>query len=157
MPKPATRVNLIYFVIATLLLVGLVPLLLTGWFLSGRTGEELRAVENRYQIQLVQEKASQIEMFAQRYGDLVLSVGSALEFANDSAVFSSGVTEQKLGRILKDNPNLLALYLLPVDAESLSLFRPGVFSPGELENIIKETSSRLSTQELHVGQPVKLG
>ena len=156
MSQPATRVNLIYFVIATLLLVGLVPLVLTGWLLSGRTGEELRAVENRYQIQLVQEKASQIEMFAQRYSDLVLSVGGALELANNSAVLSSTETERKLGRILKDNPNLLALYVRPVDAESLSLFRPGGFSPGELENIINEASSKLTTQELHVGTPVKL-
>jgi len=156
MSQPATRVNLIYFVIATLLLVGLVPLVLTGWLLSGRTGEELRAVENRYQIQLVQEKASQIEMFAQRYSDLVLSVGGALELANNSAVLSSTETERKLGRILKDNPNLLAHYVRPVDAESLSLFRPGGFSPGELENIINEASSKLTTQELHVGTPVKL-
>ena len=156
MPHPATRINLIYFVIATLLLVGLVPLVLTGWLLSGRTGEELRAVENRYQIQLVQEKASQIEMFAQRYGDLVLGVGGALELANNSAILSSTETERKLGKILKDNPNLLALYVRPVDAESLSLFRPGVFSPGELETIINDASSKLTTQELLVGQPIKL-
>ena len=156
MSRPATRFNLIYFVIATLLLVGLVPLLLTGWFLSGRTGRELRAVENRYQIQLVQEKAGQIEMFAQRYSDLVLSVGDALELANNPAVLASPETERRLGKILKDNPNLLALYLKPVDAESLSLFRPGVFSSGELEGIINDSSSKLTTQELLVGQPLKL-
>ena len=156
MPQPATRISLIYFVIATLLLVGLVPLVLTGWLLSGRTGEELRAVENRYQIQLVQEKASQIEMFAQRYGDLVLSVGGALELANNSAVLSSTQTERKLGKLLKENPNLLALYVRPIDAESLSLFRPGVFVSGELETIINDASSKLTTQELLVGQPVKL-
>ena len=156
MSKPATRINLIYFVIATLLLVGLVPLVLTGWLLSGRTGRELRAVENRYQIQLVQEKASQIEMFAQRYGDLVLSVGGALELANNSSVLSSAETERKLGKLLKGNPNLLALYLRPVDAESLSLFRPEVFSQGELETIINDASAKLTTQELLVGQPVKL-
>ena len=156
MSYPATRINLIYFVIATLLLVGLVPLVLTGWLLSGRTGEELRAVENRYQIQLVQEKASQIEMFAQRYSDLVLGVGGALELANNSAILSSTETERKLGKLLKDNPNLLALYVRPVDSESLSLFRPGVFSTGELEIIINDVSSKLTTQELLVGQPIKL-
>ena len=67
MTPKKTKVSLIYFVIFTLLLVGLVPLVLTGWLLSGRSGQELRAVENRYQIQLVQEKARQIEMFAQKY------------------------------------------------------------------------------------------
>jgi len=156
MPEKSKKVSLIYFVIATLLLVGLVPLVLTGWLLSGRSGRELRAVENRYQIQLVQEKASQIEMFAQRYGDLVLSVGNALELANNSAILSSSQTEQHLSQALKQDPNLLALYLKPLDAESLSLFRPGVFAPGEFESVINDASSRLSTQELLIGQPLKL-
>lgn len=156
MPQRKTKVSLIYFVIATLLLVGLVPLVLTGWFLSNRSGQELRAVENRYQIQLVQEKASQIEMFAQRYCDLVLSIGKALELTNDPTVLSSIQTEQQMGKTLKDNPNLLALYLKPLEGESLSLFRPGVFSPGEFETVINDTVGKLTTQELLIGQPVKL-
>lgn len=156
MPQRRTKVSLIYFVIATLLLVGLVPLVLTGWLLSRRTGRELRSVENRYQIQLVQEKASQIEMFAQRYGDLVLSVSKALELANNPGVLSSIQTEQELGRTLKENPNLLALYVKPLEGESLSLFRPGVFAPGEFENVIADASGKLTTQELLIGQPLKL-
>ncbi|HLA95014.1 MAG TPA: HD domain-containing phosphohydrolase [Pyrinomonadaceae bacterium] len=156
MSQKKTKVSLIYFVIFTLLLVGLVPLLLTGWLLSGRSGRELRSVENRYQIQLVQEKARQIEMFAQRYGDLVLSVGNSLELANNPAILSSPQTEQHLGNVLKDNPNLLALYLKPVEAESLSLFRPGVFSPGELEVVMNDVYGKLTTQDLLIGQPIKL-
>jgi len=66
-----SKLSLVHFVVFTLLLVGLIPLLLTGWSLSDKSANELRAVENRYQIQLVQEKARQIEMFGQRYGDLV--------------------------------------------------------------------------------------
>lgn len=151
-----TKVSLIYFVIFTLLLVGLVPLLLTGWLLSGRSGQELRSVENRYQIQLVQEKARQIEMFAQRYGDLVLGLGNALEIANNPSILSTAETERHLGSTLRENPNLLALYLKPVAAESLSLFRPGVFGTGEFETIVNDTQSKLTTQELLIGQPVKL-
>ncbi|HLM62309.1 MAG TPA: hypothetical protein VK308_16015, partial [Pyrinomonadaceae bacterium] len=77
MPPTPKKISLIYFVIITLLLVGLVPLVLTGWFLSDKSAKELRAVENRYQTQLVQEKARQIEMFGQRYGDLVGSFAKA--------------------------------------------------------------------------------
>lgn len=156
MSRSKTKVSLIYFVIFTLLLVGLVPLLLTGWLLSGRSGQELRSVENRYQIQLVQEKARQIEMFAQRYGDLVLGLGNALEIANNPSILSTTETEQHLGSTLRENPNLLALYLKPVDAESLSLFRPGVFGSGEFETIVNDTQNKLTTQELLIGQPVKL-
>ena len=156
MSQKKTKVSLIYFVIFTLLLVGLVPLLLTGWLLSNRSGKELRVVENRYQIQLVQEKAKQIEMFAQRYGDLVRGIGSSLELANSTSVLSTPQTEQHLGNVLRDNPNLIALYLKPVDFESLSLFRPGVFAAGELETIVDDAKNKLTTQELLIGQPVKL-
>ncbi len=42
MPPQSRKINLIYFVILTLLIVGLVPHVLTGWFLSDRSGKELR-------------------------------------------------------------------------------------------------------------------
>lgn len=83
------KISLIYFVVCTLLLVGMVPLVLTGWFLSQRSAKELRAVENRYQIQLVQEKARQIEMFGQHHSDVVRGVAKALELANSPDVLSS--------------------------------------------------------------------
>ena len=60
------KISLIYFIIVTLLLVGLVPLVLTGWMLSNKSGRELTSAENRYQTQLVQEKARQMEMFGKR-------------------------------------------------------------------------------------------
>src|SRR4029078_6324568 len=95
MPPQRRKVSLIYFVIVTLLLVGLVPLVLTGWFLSDRSGRELRSAENRYQIQLVQEKARQIEMFGWRFSSIVTGLATALELSHDPAVVSSTQTEAK--------------------------------------------------------------
>lgn len=106
MPSERKKISLIYFVIATLLLVGLVPLVLTGWLLSDKSGRELRAVENRYQTQLVQEKARQMEMFGKRYSDLVSGLSIALELSDHLSILSSPQTEQKLGSILKENPDL---------------------------------------------------
>ena len=94
MPRLKTRVPLVYFVIAALLLVGLIPLVLTGWFLSEKSAGELRAVENRYQIQLVQEKARQIEMFAQRNTDLVKGLANAFALSGDPKLFASTATDQ---------------------------------------------------------------
>lgn len=156
MPLPTFKIKLLYLVILTLLLVGLVPLLLTGWLLSGRSARELRSVENRYQIQLVQEKARQIEMFAQRYGDLVLSVANSIQLANDPQIINSPATEKRLGQILQSDPNVLALYIKPVNGESLSIFRREAFGTGELETIISDTGAKLTRQELLIGQPVKL-
>ncbi|HKX83191.1 MAG TPA: hypothetical protein VJL58_03135, partial [Pyrinomonadaceae bacterium] len=156
MPPPKRKISLVYFAIVTLLLVGLVPLVLTGWFLSQRSATELRAVENRYQIQLVQEKSRQIEMFGQRYGDLVKSVKKALELTNTTEVLAAPQTEEKLGATLRENPSLLALYVKPVEGESLALFRSNALTRPEIETIAAAAIGPMTNQELLIGQPQKL-
>ena len=155
MPFRPNKISLVYFVIFTLLLVGLIPLLLTGWSLSGRSASELRAVENRYQIQLVQEKARQIDMFGQRYGDLVKSLSSALELSDDLKILSAPQTEKKLSDTLQKDQNLLAIYLKPVGAETLSLYRPGSIAKAELESIASDALVSSGTQDLFLGPPRK--
>ncbi|MGC2237932.1 MAG: HD domain-containing phosphohydrolase [Pyrinomonadaceae bacterium] len=156
MPQTSKKIGLIYFVVITLLLVGLVPLVLTGWFLSDRSGRELRSVENRYQTQLVQEKASQIEMFGQRYADLVGSYAKALELSNDFAILSSPQTEQKLSITLKENPNLIALYVKPIKGESLSVFRSEAILKDEVESISTTLLSRVENKKSVIGKPQKI-
>lgn len=156
MPPKSKKISLIYFVVITLLLVGLFPLVLTGWFLSKKSGDELRAVENRYQTQLVQEKARQIEMFGQRYSDLVLSFADALELSDNLSILSSAQTEKKLGDALKENPNLLALHIKPVTGESLSVFRSESINKGEIETLSTATLSNLGNKKTLFSQPQKL-
>lgn len=156
MNRKTDKISLIYFVVLTLLLVGLVPLVLTGWFLSERSAKELRAVENRYQTQLVQEKARQIEIFGQRYGSLVSGFADALELSNDLNILSAAQTEERLGETLKENPNLLALYVEPNNAESLSVFRAEAINKTEIETLSKHLLANAGTQKLFFGQPQKI-
>lgn len=156
MPPIPKKISLIYFVIITLLLVGLVPLVLTGWFLSERSARELRAVENRYQTQLVQEKARQIEMFGQRYGDLAGNFAKALEFSNNLSLLSAVKTEEKLGATLKENPNLLALYVKPISDESLSVFRAEAIKKEEIESLSTSALRSLDNKKIAFNQPSKL-
>ncbi len=156
MPSQPKKISLIYFVIATLLLVGLVPLVLTGWFLSKKSGDELRAVENRYQTQLVQEKARQIEMFGQRYSDLVSGFAEALELSDNLSILSSPQTEKKLGASLKANPNLLSLYIKPLQGESLSVFRAEAIDKNEIETLSAATLSELGNKKVLFSQPRRL-
>lgn len=153
MPRKHTKISLIYFVTFTLLLVGLVPLFLTGWFLSDKTAKEIRSVENRYQIQLVQEKASQIAMFAQRHEDIVQSLAQALELSNSLSILSTVQTEEKLGATLRENSNLLAIRLKPANAESISIFRPDLFKPGEIDEFANRTEVGTDTREAYIGEP----
>jgi HD-GYP domain-containing protein (c-di-GMP phosphodiesterase class II) len=156
MPPTPKKISLIYFVIITLLLVGLVPLVLTGWFLSDKSAKELRAVENRYQTQLVQEKARQIEMFGQRYGDLVGSFAKALELSNDLSLLSSPKTEEKLGATLKENPHLLAFHVKPINGESLSVFRAETVRKEEIEKFSTAALGKLGGRNLIFNQPERL-
>lgn len=156
MPRKPEKISLIYFVIITLLLVGLVPLVLTGWFLSRKSGDELRAVENRYQTQLVQEKARQIEMYGQRYSDLVLSFAGAFELSDNLSILSSPQTEIKLGDSLKENPGLLALYVKPIQGESLSVFRAEAINKSEIETLSTETLGLLGNKKVFFSQPQKI-
>ncbi len=150
------KISLIYFVVFTLLAVGLLPLLLTSWTLSDRSAKELRAVEGRYQTQLVQDKARQIELFGQRYADLVGSYAKALELSNDFSLLSSQRTEEKLGSTLKENPYLLALYIKPIGGESLSVFRSEQVKREEIESFSNELITNLENRKLVFGQPQKV-
>ena len=156
MPPKLKNTSLIYLILITLLVVGVVPLVITGWFLSKQSGEELRAVEGRYQTQLVQDKARQIEMFGQRYGELVRNFAKALELSNNLEILSSPQTEEKLGVTLKENPNLIALYIKPVQEESLTVFRVEQINRQEIESISSVIINDLGEKPLEFGQPRKI-
>ncbi|MBX7174716.1 MAG: HD domain-containing protein [Pyrinomonadaceae bacterium] len=153
MPLINKKLSLVFFVLITLFLVGVVPLVVTGWFLSDRSGKELRAVEGRYQTQLVQDKARQIEMFGQRYSELVSGIAKAFEISQDFSLLSSEMTQQKLGQTLKDNPNLLALYVKPIQGEPLSVYRTEVMDETELESVSSNALAKMDGKSQVWGKP----
>jgi len=157
MPSKRHKVSLVYFIVLTLLIVGMVPLILTGWLLSDKSAVELRAVENRYQIQLVQEKARQIEVFGKSYGDLVTSISMALELSGDLDVLLSAKTEQKLGATLKENPSILAIAVNPMESAPVVVRRSGGINLNEIEQLADEVRSVASAQRLQIGSPRLVG
>ncbi|MEO7657971.1 MAG: HD domain-containing phosphohydrolase [Pyrinomonadaceae bacterium] len=156
MPTKSKRISLLFFVVATLLLVGLVPLVLTGWLLSDKSGRELRSAENRYQIQLVQEKARQIEIFGRRFSSIVGGLSDGLELANDPATISSSRTEMKLGSIVRENPELLALLIKPINDEPLTAFRSESLSRSDVERIAESISESSTKTKLRIGDATKI-
>src|SRR5829696_3527645 len=103
------RVRLLYIVLGTLLVVGLLPLGVAGWMLSGRSAEELRSVEGRYQAQLVQDKARQIELYGQRYRDVVTGLAGAFELAGGVRVAGETGGELRLQKSVEEDKNIIAL------------------------------------------------
>lgn len=147
------KISLVYFVIFTLLLVGLVPLVLTGWFLSEKSAGELRAAENRYQIQLVHEKVRQIEKFGQRHQDLVTGMANAFAIAADETVFAKEQTDRQLSTTFREYPDVIALYVRPKKGEPLALYRPGSIQKDEVDGIADATLPHVADAHSYVGQP----
>src|SRR5687767_1859408 len=124
--KKPGRVRLLYIVLGVLLLVGLLPLAFAGVLLSGRSADELRSIEGRYQAQLVQDKARQIELYGQRYRDVVTGLARAFEISGGIRALDDQGYNDRLQATLHEDPNLIALVLWPVDGTLHRAFQSDV-------------------------------
>src|SRR5580765_7366059 len=133
MPEKLGRIRLLYIVLGVLLLVGLLPLTFAGFVLSGRSGDELRSVEGRYQAQLVQDKARQIELYGQRYRDVVTGLTRAFEIAGGIKILNDPGYNSRLQKTLEEDPNLIALAIWPVSGELHRAFQPDFIQKAEVD------------------------
>ncbi len=147
------RVRLLYIVLGTLLVVGLLPLALAGWLLSVRSADELRSIEGRYQAQLVQDKARQIELYGQRYRDVVSGLARAFELAGGVSVMGGAGADARLANVLQNDPNLIALSIVPVQGEARRAFQPDVIRREEVEERVSGVLSRINSRSPVVSRP----
>src|SRR3954468_1202451 len=127
------RIRLLYIVLGVLLLVGLLPLAFTGYLLSGRSADELRSVEGRYQAQLVQDKARQIELYGQRYRDVVTGLARAFEISGGIQSLDDPGYNDRLQMTLKEDPNLIGLALCPVNGPLHRAFQKEIIRLDEVD------------------------
>ena len=147
------RIRLLYLVLGVLLLVGLLPLTFTGVLLSRRSADELRSVEGRYQAQLVQDKARQIELYGQRYRDVVTGLARAFEIAGGIQTFDDSGYDRRLQKTLQEDPNLIALELWPVDGTLHRAFQPDVIKLEEVDARVSEVLARMNGRGVVVSRP----
>jgi HD-GYP domain-containing protein (c-di-GMP phosphodiesterase class II) len=147
------RIRLLYVVLAVLLLVGLLPLALAGTLLSRRSADELRAIEGRYQAQLVRDKARQIELYGQRYRDVVSGVARAFEIAGGIRLLTDAGYDARLQRTLQDDPNLIALAICPVKGEVHRAFQPELIKREEVDQRVGDVLARMSGRGVIIGRP----
>jgi HD-GYP domain-containing protein (c-di-GMP phosphodiesterase class II) len=147
------RIRILYLVLGVLLLVGLLPLAVAGILLSGRSADELRSVEGRYQAQLVQDKARQIELYGQRYRDVVTGLARAFEIAGGIQKLNDEGYDQRLQKTLQQDPNLIALALWPVDGNLHRAFQPDVIKLEEVDERVSEVLAHMNGRGLIVSRP----
>ena len=147
------RVRLLYIVLGTLLVVGLLPLALAGWMLSGRSADELRSVEGRYQAQLVQDKARQIELYGQRYRDVVTGLARAFELAGGVHALGEAGSDSRLQKAVLNDPNMIALAILPVAGTPHIAYNTDVISREEVDERVGALLAHMSEGGVIVGRP----
>src|SRR5687767_11051907 len=138
------RIRLLYIVLGVLLLVGLLPLAFAGTLLSGKSAEQLRSVEGRYQAQLVQDKARQIELYGQRYRDLVTGVARAFEIAGGITALNDAGYDSRLQKTLEEDHNLIGLAIWPVNGEMHRAFQLDVIQREEVDERVSQVLARMS-------------
>ena len=139
--------------LGVLLLVGLLPLAFAGSLLSGRTAAELRSVEGRYQAQLVQDKARQIELYGKRYRDVVAGLARAFEIAGGIQALNDAGYDSRLQKALEEDPNLIGLAIWPVSGELHRAFQPDVIQREEVDQRVSDVLARMSGRGIVVGRP----
>src|SRR3954447_13025828 len=132
------RIRLLYIVLGMLLVVGVLPITFAGWQLSDGSAAELGSVERRYQAQLVQDKARQIELYGQRYRDVVTGLARAFEISGGIQALDDSGYDQRLQATLQEDPNLIALALWPVDGTLHRAFQPDVIKLDEVDARVSE-------------------
>jgi HD-GYP domain-containing protein (c-di-GMP phosphodiesterase class II) len=147
------RIRLLYVLLAVLLLVGLLPLAVAGTMVSRRSAEELRAIEGRYQAQLVQDKARQIELYGQRYRDVVTGLARAFEIAGGIHSLTDARADARLQKTLQDDPNLIALAICPLRGEVHRAFQPDVIRKEEVDQRVSDVLARMNSRRVIVGRP----
>lgn len=147
------RIRLLYIMLGVLLLVGLLPLAFAGVLLSGRSADELRSVEGRYQAQLVQDKARQIELYGQRYRDVVTGLARAFEIAGGIQTLDDKGYDQRLQKALQEDPNLIALALWPVGKPLHRAYQTDVIKLEETDQRVSEVLAKMNGRGLVVSRP----
>ena len=147
------RIRLLYIVLGVLLLVGLLPLAFAGFLLSSRSADELRSIEGRYQAQLVQDKARQIELYGQRYRDVVTGLARAFEISGGIKALDDSGYDDRLQKILQEDPNLIALALWPVDGTAHRAFQSNVINLEEVDARVSEVLAHMNGRGLVVSRP----
>jgi HD-GYP domain-containing protein (c-di-GMP phosphodiesterase class II) len=147
------RIRLLYIVLGMLLVVGVLPLSLAGWLLSDRSAVELGSVERRYQAQLVQDKARQIELYGQRYRDVVTGLAQAFELAGGVRVLNEEGSEARLRKALQNDPNLIALSIEPVTGEPHRAFQMDAIKREEVEERVGEVLALMNGGGLVLSRP----
>ncbi len=147
------RVKILYLVLPTLLLFGVLPIIFIGFQLTAINSQTLETKEKVYQVQTVRDKAQQIELYIQGYVAQVGSYARAFEIGGELPLASQGVGQQRLARTLEEDPNLIALAIAPRAAPSTFAANTHKITSEEISQALSQVAREVTDGQLYLGQP----
>jgi hypothetical protein len=115
--------KILYTVLATLILVSMLPVIIVGWQLIELNRDTLHGNEQRIQLDSVADKAEQIKLFVNAYRDQLQMFARSLELVGGitESLEQNKLRDTKLSELLQNDRNLCALVLAPIDPNKLGL------------------------------------
>ena len=110
-------------------------------------------MEGRYQAQLVQDKARQIELYGQRYRDVVTGLARAFEIAGGIQALNDTGYNSRLQKTLEEDPNLIGLAIWPVSGKLQRAFQPDLIQRAEVDARVSEVLARMNGRGIVVSRP----
>src|SRR5579885_231943 len=151
---PSKRHKLLYTILPLLIGVGILPVLVLGWYLLGVYRETLAKYEQRLQIEKVESSARQIELYISKYRGQSAGLARALELNGGFAgMHDGGLVDERLRRFVEDDPNLLALALTPGGRDGFFVNKVGRISSTEILAMNRETAEALNNDAYYVSRP----
>ncbi|MCS6884378.1 MAG: HD domain-containing protein [Acidobacteriota bacterium] len=165
MEKKTKRTKILYTILASLLLVGILPLILIGWQLIKLTRDMLSESVRSHMLSIVVNESAQITLYVDSYKNRVRAIARALEVTGGLRLLQeSTVHNFKFGDILREDPNICALMVvyaeggLGVDNKTFAATNTSKISKEELSLLAKEALQSLEQlpQETFLSLPLLL-
>jgi HD-GYP domain-containing protein (c-di-GMP phosphodiesterase class II) len=101
----------------------------------------------------VQDKARQIELYGQRYRDVVTGLARAFEISGGIQALDDQGYDQRLQKTLQEDPNLIALALWPVGGKPHRAFQLNVIKSDEVDERVSEVLAHMNGRGVVVSRP----
>lgn len=113
----------------------------------------MRSIEGRYQAQLVQDKARQIELYGQRYRDVVMGLARAFELAGGSRAVSETKDDGRLEKTVEEDAHLIALAILPIKGTPHVAYKPDIITREEADERAGDVLGLMTESGVHISRP----
>jgi HD-GYP domain-containing protein (c-di-GMP phosphodiesterase class II) len=147
------RVKILYLILTVLFVIGVAPIVFIGLQLTSINSQTLETKEKASQVQTVRDKAEQIELYVRGYIAQITSYARAYETGGDMRQAASISGQEKLVQTIKDDPNLLAVILSPLNAQPIYAVNQARIREDEVASALNSAIQSTADKQTWISPP----